>query len=45
MWEMAQIWGKWHKYLTNGLINWEMTKRFGKWLKYLENNVYIWGPA
>ena len=45
MWEMAQILGKWHKYLINGLINWEMTERFGKWLKYLENGLDIWGTA
>ena len=42
MWEMAQIYGKWLKYLTNGLNMWELTQRFsemvkifGKWLKYM----------
>ena len=25
LWEMATIYGKWLKFLTNGLINWEMT--------------------
>ena len=25
MWEMAEICGKWLKYLGNGLINWERT--------------------
>ena len=32
MWEMAKIFGKWLKYLTNGLNMWEMTQRFGNWL-------------
>ena len=38
---MAQIYGKWLKYLTNFLDMWELTKRFwemakifGKWLRY-----------
>ena len=41
MWEMTQIYGKWRKYLTNGLTMWELTQRFwqmakifGKWLRY-----------
>ena len=38
---MAQIYGKWLKYLTNGLNMWELTKRFWKWLKYLENGLDI----
>ena len=40
MWEMSQIYGKWLKYLTNGLNMseltkrfWEMAKIFGKWLR------------
>ena len=45
MWEMAKIYGKWLKYLTNGLINWEMTQRFGKWLKHLGSGLDIWGRA
>ena len=42
MWEMAQIYGKWLKYLTNYLNMWELTYRFwemgkifGKWLRYM----------
>ena len=38
---MAKIYGKWLKYLTNGLINCEMTQRFGKWLKHLGNGVDV----
>ena len=40
--QMAQIYGKWRKYLTNGLNMWELTQRFwemakifGKWLRYM----------
>ena len=36
-WDLAQICGKWLKYLINGLNMWEMTYIFGKWLKYLRN--------
>ena len=39
---MAQIYGKWFKYLTYGLDMWELTSRFwemakifGKWLRYM----------
>ena len=42
LWEMAQIYGKWLKYLTNVLNMWELTQRlweiskiFGKWLRYM----------
>ena len=35
---MAQIYGKWLKYLTNGLNMWEMTYICGKWLKYLRDD-------
>ena len=28
MLEMAKIYGKWLKYLTNGLNMWELTQRF-----------------
>ena len=45
MWEMAKIYRKWLKYLTNGLINWEMTYRFGKWLKIWGNGLDIWDRA
>ena len=45
MWEMAQICGKWLKYLTNGLNMqeltqrfWEMAKIFGKWLRYMRHS-------
>ena len=31
--EMAQIYGKWLKYLTNGLNMWELTKRFWEMAK------------
>ena len=40
LWEMAKKCGKWHKCLTNALINWEMTeiwemiRIFGKFLRY-----------
>ena len=41
---MAQICGKWLKYLTNGLHMWELTQRFwemnkifGKWLRYMRH--------
>ena len=39
------MYGKWLKYLTNGLNMWEMTYRFVKYLKYLENGLDIWGTA
>ena len=35
--EIAEICGKWLKYLINGLNMCETTNIFGKWLKYLEN--------
>ena len=42
LWEVSKIYGKWLKYLTNGLnmweLNqrfWEMTKIFGKCLRYM----------
>ena len=42
LWEMAKVYGKWPKYLTNGLNMckltyrfWEMGKIFGKWLRYM----------
>ena len=41
---MTQIYGKWLKYLTNGLkmweltqIFWQMAKIFGKWLRYMRH--------
>ena len=44
MWEMAQIYEKCLKYLTNGLNMWELTQRFwemakifGKWLRYMRH--------
>ena len=37
LWEIAQICGKWLKYLIKGLNMWEMTYIFGKWLQYLRN--------
>ena len=44
MCEMAQIYGKWLKYLTNHLNMWELTQRFwemakifGKWLRYMRH--------
>ena len=33
MWEMAQIYGKWLKYLTKGLSVWELTQRFWEMAK------------
>ena len=38
LWEIAQICGKFLKYLINGLNMWEMTHIFGKWLQYLRND-------
>ena len=35
--EMAKLFVKWLKNLTNGLNIWEMTYVCGKWLKYLRN--------
>ena len=44
LWEKAQIYGKWIKYLTNGLNMleltlrfWEMAKIFGKWQRYMRH--------
>ena len=41
---MAQIYGKWLMYLTNGSNMWELTQRFwemakifGKWLRYMRH--------
>ena len=33
LWEMAEICGKWLKYLTNGLNMAELTEKVGKWIK------------
>ena len=41
MWEMAKNFGKWLKYLTNGLINWEMAKIFGKWLRHMGHGISL----
>ena len=45
MWEMAKIYGKWLKYLRNGLNMWEMTQRFGKFQEYFGNGLDIWCRA
>ena len=37
IWEMAIIFGKWLKNLTNGLNMWELTYICAKRLKYLNN--------
>ena len=48
LWEIAEICGKWLKYLTNGLnmeeLNerfWEMDKIVVKWLKYMGHGLSI----
>ena len=50
MWEMAKIYGKWLKYLINGLNMWELTQRFSaretakifvKWLRYMGHGLSI----
>ena len=48
LWEMAKIYGKWIKYLTNGLnmwkltqTFWEMAKIFVKWLRYMVHGLSI----
>ena len=48
LWRMAKIYGKWHKYLTNGLNIWEFTQRFWemakifvKWLRYMGHGLSI----
>ena len=52
MWEMAQIYAKWLKYLINGLNMWELTLRFSemakifvKWLTYMGHGLSILGTA
>ena len=42
LWEMAKVYGKWPKYLTNGLNMWDLTQRFQnmgkifvKWHRYM----------
>ena len=45
LWEMAKIYEKWLKCLTNGLNIWEMTYRFGKCLQYLGHGLSISGTA
>ena len=48
LWEIAKIYGKWLKYLRNGLNMWELTWRFWemakilvKWLKYMGHGLSI----
>ena len=48
MWKMAQIYGKYIKYLINGLNMWELTYRFSemakifvKWLRYIGHDLCI----
>ena len=48
LWEMAKIYGKWLKNLTNGLNMceltsrfWEMAKIFVKWLKFMVHSLSI----
>ena len=52
LWEIAEIYGKWLKYLTNGLNMceltkrfWEMAKLFVKCLKYMGHGLSICGTA
>ena len=48
LWEIAEICGKWFKYLTNGLDIpelterfWEMDKKVGIWLRYMGSGLSI----
>ena len=48
LWEMAKIYGKWLKYVTNGLNMWALTQRFWemaeifvKWLRYMGHGLSI----
>ena len=48
LWEMAEICGKWLKYLTNGFNMAELTERFWemdkivvKWLRYMGRGLSI----
>ena len=48
LWEIAKIYEKWLKYLTNGLNMLELTERFWelakilvKWLKYMGHGLSI----
>ena len=45
MWEMAKIYGKWLKCLTNGLSMWEMTQRFDIFHKYFGNGLDVFCRA
>ena len=45
LWEMAQIYGKWLKYLTKGLNMWELTLRFYEMAKIFGNGIDILGTA
>ena len=51
LWKIAQIWGIWLKYLTNGLNMWEMTyiwemaPVFEKRLNYVGNDLDVWEMA
>ena len=48
LWEVSKMYGKWLKYLTNGLNMWKLTQRFYemakiivKWLKYMGHGLSI----
>ena len=52
LWEIAKIFGKWLKYLTNGSNMWEQTQRFQemakrlvKWFTYMGHGLSILGTA
>ena len=52
LWEIATIFGKWLKYLTNGSNMWELTQRFWemakrlvKWLRYMGHGLSNLGRA
>ena len=52
LWEASKIYGKFLKYLTNGLAMWQLTQRFwemaeifGKWLRYMRHGENILGTA
>ena len=42
IWEMAKIFGKWHRYMGHGLSIRESALLCWKWLKNLTNRLNMW---
>ena len=42
IWEMAKIFGKWHRYMGHGLSISEAALLCWKWLKNLTNGLNMW---